>query len=61
MTWTITEDGNQMHIRAIFNSQTDRQELSEFVAALQRRIDETKPNEGGPSYAATVGGGAIAT
>ena len=42
MTWTVTEDGNVIQVRASIDVETQQDELHAFIEALEKRLEPIK-------------------
>lgn len=45
MSWTIADDDNVIHIRAVLNLETDKDEIRQLIAALEKRLTRESPDE----------------
>lgn len=46
MTWTVADDDNKIHVRAIIDRETEQEELRNLIAALEKRVDKKEPPDG---------------
>jgi hypothetical protein len=45
MSWTISTDGDVIHVRAVIDTKTETKEISELIAALYKRLEGDKETD----------------